>query len=541
MLGFHIDMNVARYRVDYLSEWLSELGRLGYDSILWDIGGSVAWETCPECAGPDALSKGDMRALVTECRLHGLEPIPLLNTLDHANYVLRHEKYGHLRENPGSSSQYCLRNAKTAPFLIEWIDEHLELFRDVKYFHIGAGDTICTPRCQACTSYVHEHSLASLFLDHVHACTKPLVRRHVSPVIWGDVVLASDEVLERLPRQITLFDRCFDSYRGRPDIRLPPRDLEAGRPLQDRWAASADLTAEERRVFGPFIFPEGDERGVPEAFHTSDYMASHGFHVVTCSSACHRGDSVFAPRSSLHAENVFDSTNKGFGPQLAGTLLTSWSTHLVPWELQHPSMAIPAFLNKRPGGTIEEFRDWYTRRKFGAKRPEFWHACELLSGTCLFSTPETLGFDGDCLPVSEWLVPDTLRRLRDAGGLEEELATCERRKKEYAEALRIIRKLEVRIMRGQGVMQAWKRAARGLELRAQASSVLLRASEAVIAGTPGDVHAAQRARIVLGRSRALRREVSEHYVRMLPDSHTSRIVGYLFGPVEAALARLVVT
>ena len=34
MRGFHIDMNVAQFARPYLQEWLEELARLGYDTII---------------------------------------------------------------------------------------------------------------------------------------------------------------------------------------------------------------------------------------------------------------------------------------------------------------------------------------------------------------------------------------------------------------------------------------------------------------------------------------------------------------------------
>ena len=48
----------------------------------------------------DAFSKEAFRELLVECHDLGLEPIPLLQTIGHAEYVLKHEKYRHLRELP---------------------------------------------------------------------------------------------------------------------------------------------------------------------------------------------------------------------------------------------------------------------------------------------------------------------------------------------------------------------------------------------------------------------------------------------------------
>ena len=101
MIGFHIDMNIAQFTPQYLEKWLNELARLGYDTIIWEVENNVKWETCPECASPDAFTKDEFREILALCRNLGLEPIPLFQTIAHCEYVLKHEKYKHLAESPG--------------------------------------------------------------------------------------------------------------------------------------------------------------------------------------------------------------------------------------------------------------------------------------------------------------------------------------------------------------------------------------------------------------------------------------------------------
>src|SRR5512133_1215455 len=110
MIAFHIDMNMAQYQAGYLKSWLAKLAQAGYDSILWEVENNVQWETCPECASPDAFSKDEFRALLNECRALGMEPIPLFQTIGHAEYVLKHPAYAHLKELPDKIDQYCPRN-----------------------------------------------------------------------------------------------------------------------------------------------------------------------------------------------------------------------------------------------------------------------------------------------------------------------------------------------------------------------------------------------------------------------------------------------
>ena len=65
MIAFHIDMNVAQFRGDYLEQWLQELALRGYDTILWEVENNVEWETCPECVSPEAFTKKQFKKLMT--------------------------------------------------------------------------------------------------------------------------------------------------------------------------------------------------------------------------------------------------------------------------------------------------------------------------------------------------------------------------------------------------------------------------------------------------------------------------------------------
>ncbi|MBD3239942.1 MAG: family 20 glycosylhydrolase, partial [Chitinivibrionales bacterium] len=298
MIGFHIDMNMAHYRVDYLRAWLAELARLGYDTVVWEIENSVAWETCPECAAPDAISKDELSALLAESRLLGLRPVPLLQTLGHVEYVLKHDAYRGLRELPDRIDQYCPRNPDVLPLLHRWIDEYLEVFGPVEYFHLGADESMCLGCCPTCRSYADEYSLSRLYVDHVNAVAKPLIKKGITPIVWADMVLACPDALDELGREILLFDWRYDIYRGCDRICVWPRVLKRegeaytfGQPM----ITPSELTEEERARYGAHLFPSGSD-SEPEEFYTADFLADKGFKVVTCPSSSHFGDNVFSPR-----------------------------------------------------------------------------------------------------------------------------------------------------------------------------------------------------------------------------------------------------
>ena len=93
MLAFHIDLNSVALKRETISSLLHFLAACGYDSILWEVEDKIRWETCPECVHPDAFTKDEFRDILDEAVALGLQPIPLLQTFGHGEYVLACEKY----------------------------------------------------------------------------------------------------------------------------------------------------------------------------------------------------------------------------------------------------------------------------------------------------------------------------------------------------------------------------------------------------------------------------------------------------------------
>ena len=220
MRGFHIDMNITQFRGPYLKKELKTLTDLGYNTIIWEVENNIRWETCPECVSPDAFTKAEFKDILAYSRSLGLEPIPLLQTIGHCEYVLKNDRYKPLAEVPDRIDQYCPRNPDVVPFLRKWIDEYLELFGEVKYFHLGADEAYTLGECPQCREYAAAHSLSELYIDHMNAISIPLIEKGIRPVIWGDMLLHHPEALDRLSRKVVIFDWLYDRYYGFGEVHV---------------------------------------------------------------------------------------------------------------------------------------------------------------------------------------------------------------------------------------------------------------------------------------------------------------------------------
>jgi len=201
---FHIDFNYINFNREFLHNWLKRIVDMGFNTILWELEDKIQWESCPECVWSEAMSKADFRELLDFSRSLGLEPIPLLQTIGHAEYVLLNEKYKSFRELPEHYDCYCTENPAVRKFLASWIEEYLELFGDINFFHLGGDEAYVFGTCPKCRKFIEKHGKHELYIQHITELAAPLLKRNIRPGIWNDMIMHFPDRLQPYPK-ILLF------------------------------------------------------------------------------------------------------------------------------------------------------------------------------------------------------------------------------------------------------------------------------------------------------------------------------------------------
>ena len=107
-LVYHMDFNTIMPTRAAVSDALRMAVESGCDAILWETEDKVRWETCLSAMHSEAFSKEEFRAILDEARSLGLEPIPLLQTVGHGEYVLDRPEYAAFRERADRKDCYCV-------------------------------------------------------------------------------------------------------------------------------------------------------------------------------------------------------------------------------------------------------------------------------------------------------------------------------------------------------------------------------------------------------------------------------------------------
>ncbi len=322
LIVFHIDLNSVALKESYIRKWLKKAAGMGYNAVLWEVEDKIKWETCPECVSPEAFSKKTFKEILSYSRSLGLEPIPLLQTVGHAEYVLRHKKYFSFREDTSRYDCYATCKPEVRTFIKSWIKEYLDLFGDIKYFHLGGDEAYVFATSPECSAQADKKGKGKLYAEYMKNISEPLLAKGIRPCIWDDMILHYTDALPEIPKKFVIWDwNYWDGDTTPAKVMI----WDKGGLFSKNQIFSKDIKK----------FPEIiDKNGNLRAFYTSDVLKRYGFDVVLCSSSRSYGDAVFAGRQKLHASNIIGAAKKVVEDSLLGTCVTSWAVRIPNYETQ---------------------------------------------------------------------------------------------------------------------------------------------------------------------------------------------------------------
>ena len=383
---FHMDFNFVCLKPEYQREWLKRVADMGFNAILWELEDKIRWETCPECAWPEAMSKDDFKELLAYSRELGLEAIPLLQTIGHAEYVLAHAPYHKLRELPDRYDCYCTSNADVRDFLVSWIEEYLELFGEIRYFHLGGDEAYAFASCPKCAKLAEESGRNFLYAEHIEALAKPIIDKGVRPGIWCDMVMRHPDSLDAIPKKFVIWDWNYWDTDTTPDkVLVWGKGLVAADELEDEIKSS---------------IPEiTDDEGNLRAFYASPALKRMGYDVILCSASRSAGDTFLFP-SPKHAGNIVGAARMVANENLLGNCVTSWAVRLNDFTIQSQFLGLAEVALKHPNKHSEELLLERCEDLFGCRSDRFIKATELLGVSIPFAQASTTGVQWDGLKGS---------------------------------------------------------------------------------------------------------------------------------------------
>jgi hypothetical protein len=198
------------------------LGRYKFNMLIAEAQ-YVRWESARAIWHPRGATKAQAAAVVTAAREHLMEPVPLIQTLGHAEWLFYNDQHLDLLEMPADLAParyaYDPLNPRVYQVVLPILDEAVALF-GARALHIG-HDEVRNVVPFPWSDEGRRLGFGELFVRDTVRLSEHLRRAGVRTMMWGDVVLTNDydPAMARLPRDLVMVD-----WQYHPAARYPSLD-----------------------------------------------------------------------------------------------------------------------------------------------------------------------------------------------------------------------------------------------------------------------------------------------------------------------------
>lgn len=454
---------------DRLADW-------GYNAVIIEFDDRFRYVRHPAVAHPEAYAPEEWAAFADRCRGKGLNVIPLVQSLGHAEFVLRKPPYRHLRQSPEIDTLYDPLSEEARALVLDLCDEAIDAIKPDGFFHLGGDETFGLGESPACQKAMRERGTGWLYLQHMAPLLEHIRRRGLRPILWHDILVKHPERLCELPRDVVVMEWNYNAIAERADI---IRVRGAGEKLRDNnatvnWAGyqKARLRADFfREYFESYcVDDEARETHRFRPFFYTNALLDMGFDVIVASCS-YVGTSLFGVSRQKNTEpnlffrphipNTFFGARKGLECAL-GTVAATWSWH-NPMETAFPALfAAPYAARDRRGFVCGRLLRDFTREFYGMECPELEQVMDLVEiefpigyadWVALARKQMEQGADWQATKLAEW--------VEKTGGAGLAAVFLDGLCADYAAAETLLATMQAKVQKNQGNLDFWLEGVRG--------------------------------------------------------------------------------
>ncbi len=211
-----IQLDLARQMesVEFIKDFTGFAAGNGYNSLTLYLEGRVRTPSFPYPASGESYGVEQMKEVVHHAGARGIDVIPVVSTLGHAEQFLKHPQLAHLSETrggvggrfgPGLNHVFCPSQKGTYEFFRNYLAEIGSLFPS-PYFHVGCDETWDIACCDLCRERLLQgESQADIYAGHlidIHRIVAGALGKRM--IIWDDMFEFYPEALEKLPRDVIM-------------------------------------------------------------------------------------------------------------------------------------------------------------------------------------------------------------------------------------------------------------------------------------------------------------------------------------------------
>ncbi|NXN44077.1 HEXDC Hexosaminidase, partial [Rhinoptilus africanus] len=189
----HLDLKGAAPRVSYLEQVFPLLSQLGANGILIEYEDMFPFRGELEILkSPYAYSEEDIERIQQLAELHKLEVVPLVQTFGHVEFILKHEKYQHLREVERFPNSFNPHVPDTLALLKSILWQVIEKHRRSTWIHIGADEVFHLGEGMDSKNWMSHNrgDMGTMYLKHIKEVLSFITTQYrgLRALMWDDML-----------------------------------------------------------------------------------------------------------------------------------------------------------------------------------------------------------------------------------------------------------------------------------------------------------------------------------------------------------------
>ena len=334
--AIQLDVKHHREKKDYYYKIIDKLARYKINAIILELEDKIKYERQPLIGSEDALTIAEWKDLSNYAQDRNIEISPLVQGLGHASFILKHDQYKELRDDPTNDWAFNPLDPRT-------YEVQYDLYRDAiaatphgRYLHVGGDEVHTTGRGSG-------KSALELQLTWLNKVCKFAEEHNRIPIFWDDMPL----------KHAGVYSAMFQ-----PE--LSAAEVEA------IWEENEHKLAEFLDQFPKNCVYMRWNYASPQAIGNTkamDWFQKHGMQVMGATAGQRRW--VLMPQDGGNLENIKTFARSSIEQNLQGLLLTLWDDDSPHFELYW--RGIIAFAEYTWAGTKktnEELLTKYRQREF---------------------------------------------------------------------------------------------------------------------------------------------------------------------------------
>lgn len=302
--AIHLDVKHHLEKTDYYYNLLDKLASYKVNAIIAELEDKIAYKRQPLVGSADALSIAEWQNISDYANERNIEISPLIQGLGHASFILKHDQYVDLRDDPKSDWAFNPLDPKTYDVQFDLYLDAIEATPHGKYLHIG-GDEVHTTGRKSGKSPLE---LQLIWLDKV---SKFAEKHGRTPIFWDDMPLKHAEV-----------------YRPMFNPKLTQQQVDSIWAVNEHKLVAFLDQFPKKCIYMRWNYSASEALGNSKAM---EWFIQNGFQVMGATAGQTRW--VLMPQSESNIDNINSFTTSSVEKGLNGLLLTLWDDDSPHFEL----------------------------------------------------------------------------------------------------------------------------------------------------------------------------------------------------------------